>query len=87
MSELRQKIEAILINSIDTPRRSKIDSEFILSTLRPKLLDELEFLIKQERIRYGEWLIGKDQVWESAFPDIKAQNELRAELRQRNKGL
>jgi len=95
MSELRKKIEEILINNIDTPKRSKKDSEFILSTLKPKLLDELGDLIKQERIRYGEWLIGEDEILpgdpdvllnKGAVNNLYVRNYFRMKLRQRNKG-
>ena len=61
-------------------------------------LDEIMSLIKQERIRYGEWLIGEDdkrveRLIEHSPASVlirnqedKPRNDLRAELRQRNKG-
>jgi hypothetical protein len=72
-----------------------MDSEFIMLTLRPSVLPALASLIKQERIRYGEWLIGEDEILpgdpdvllnKGAVNNLYVRNYFRMKLRQRNKG-
>lgn len=88
MSELKDKIYKVLYE------KSRVDVIRLINEDEWPI-NELVSLIKQERIRYGEWLIGEDESGyadDKGFHDAKSgyqviTNSFRAELRQRNKGL
>ena len=42
---IKERLKQIIVKSIDTPRRSKKDAEFILQTIRPELIGNLEDFI------------------------------------------
>ena len=85
--ELENKIDRIVKDSIE----SQMDWEAYYEGSSEEATNEIMSLIKQERVRYGEWLLGDDELRDSSLGlkechRICDRNDLRAELRQRNKG-